>query len=140
MSATLRTDDFTNNTKLFEQPPPVIHVSGRQHPVTVHFSKTTDDNYESAAFKKVAQIHRKLPPGGVLVFMTGREDVMSLVHRLQTTFPPHISHRPKSQEHRKQKNKEEQASTTDADNQATLGDADLDEDTAAIEDLSATGM
>ncbi len=72
MSATLRTSDFTANTKLFKAPPPVIDVPARQFPVTVHFSRRTElQDFVDAAFRKVARIHAELPPGGVLVFLTG---------------------------------------------------------------------
>ncbi|KAK9814452.1 hypothetical protein WJX72_006123 [[Myrmecia] bisecta] len=77
MSATLRIEDFLSNKRLFQTPPPLIQVAARQFPVTVHFSKRTElHNFSDAAYKKVCKIHRQLPPGGVLVFMTGqREDL-----------------------------------------------------------------
>ncbi len=71
MSATLRVADFTSNLKLFPQPPPVLQVDARQFPVTIHFSKKTHADYVTEAFRKVCKIHRTLPPGGILVFMTG---------------------------------------------------------------------
>jgi DEAD/DEAH box helicase len=47
MSATLRTEDFTKNPRLFASlPPAVVQVPGRTFPVTVHHSKVTElDNY-----------------------------------------------------------------------------------------------
>lgn len=55
MSATLRVTDFTENTRLFPVPPPVISATSRQHPVTVHFSKKTElYDYAGETFKKVA--------------------------------------------------------------------------------------
>lgn len=54
MSATLRTDDFVGNRRLFQKPPPLIEVPARQFPVTVHFSRRTElQDYVGAAFKKV---------------------------------------------------------------------------------------
>ena len=54
MSATLRTEDFTANQRLFSQPPPVLHVPARQFPVTVHFNRRTEQqDYIGAAFSKV---------------------------------------------------------------------------------------
>lgn len=54
MSATLRTEDFIANTRLFPKPPPLVHVPARQFPVTVHFSRRTElDDYVGTAFKKV---------------------------------------------------------------------------------------
>lgn len=87
MSATLRTEDFVSNQRLFPQPPPVVSVPARQYPVTVHFSKRTEvHDYVGAAYKKVCQIHRNLPPGGVLVFLTGQREVEYLCRKLRKTF------------------------------------------------------
>nr|XP_056715451.1 probable ATP-dependent RNA helicase DHX37 [Euleptes europaea] len=88
MSATLRVEDFTSNTKLFPAPPPVIQVDARQFPVAVHFNKRTPlDDYAGECFRKVCKIHRMLPPGGILVFLTGQAEVHSLCRRLRKTFP-----------------------------------------------------
>ena len=54
MSATLRTEDFVENRRLFPQPPPLVHVPARQYPVTVHFSRQTElYDYSGVAFAKV---------------------------------------------------------------------------------------
>nr|XP_032824376.1 probable ATP-dependent RNA helicase DHX37 [Petromyzon marinus]XP_032824377.1 probable ATP-dependent RNA helicase DHX37 [Petromyzon marinus]XP_032824378.1 probable ATP-dependent RNA helicase DHX37 [Petromyzon marinus]XP_032824379.1 probable ATP-dependent RNA helicase DHX37 [Petromyzon marinus]XP_032824380.1 probable ATP-dependent RNA helicase DHX37 [Petromyzon marinus] len=88
MSATLRVEDFTENLRLFPSPPPVIKVDARQFPVTVHFNKhTPPDDYVGEAFRKVSKIHRLLPPGGLLVFVTGQAEVQALCSRLRTAFP-----------------------------------------------------
>jgi len=87
MSATLRVDDFVKNKKLFKEPPPVINVQARQYPVAVHFQRKTElDDYLGAAYKKTCQIHRKLPEGGVLVFLTGQREVEHLCAKLRETF------------------------------------------------------
>ncbi|KAJ0068081.1 hypothetical protein NL108_015563, partial [Boleophthalmus pectinirostris] len=88
MSATLRVEDFTDNQKLFRTPPPVIKVDSRQFPVTIHFNKRTPlEDYTSEAFHKICKIHRMLPPGGILVFLTGQAEVHSLCRRLRRAFP-----------------------------------------------------
>nr|XP_039267641.1 LOW QUALITY PROTEIN: probable ATP-dependent RNA helicase DHX37 [Styela clava] len=94
MSATLRVEDFTQNVKLFKTPPPVIRVETRQFPVTVHFNKKTPVEgptggrpYIREAFKKICKVHRTLPSGGILVFVTGQNEVHSLSKLLRTTFP-----------------------------------------------------
>lgn len=53
MSATLKVEDFTENTRLFPKgedgvarPPAVVKVPGRTHPVSIHHSKVTElDDY-----------------------------------------------------------------------------------------------
>ncbi|XP_074777587.1 putative ATP-dependent RNA helicase DHX37 isoform X2 [Athene noctua] len=88
MSATLRVEDFTDNNRLFSVTPPVIQVDARQFPVTVHFNKKTPlDDYSGECFRKVCKIHRMLPPGGILVFLTGQAEVHSLCRRLRKAFP-----------------------------------------------------
>jgi hypothetical protein len=84
MSATLRVSDFTENAPLFPIPPPVIEVSARQHPVTVHFNRRTPIyTYMQEAFKKACKIHRKLPGGGILIFLTGRREIEWMCRNLR---------------------------------------------------------
>ncbi|KAL6113767.1 dhx37 [Pungitius sinensis] len=88
MSATLRVEDFTDNAKLFRTPPPVIKVDARQYPVTIHFNKRTPmDDYVGETFHKTCKIHRMLPPGGILVFLTGQAEVHNLCRKLRNAFP-----------------------------------------------------
>ena len=86
MSATLRIEDLTMNTRLFPVPPPVLEVEGRQHPVTVHFARRTTHDYVEEAFRKVSRGHRKLPPGGFLVFLTGQNEITQLSKQLKAAF------------------------------------------------------
>ncbi|CAE7538783.1 ECM16, partial [Symbiodinium sp. KB8] len=87
MSATLRVSDFTENKVLFPQPPPVVHVKARQFKVTPHFARRTElKEYTGEAFRKVCKIHDRLPPGGVLVFLTGQHEITSMVDRLRTHY------------------------------------------------------
>ncbi|KAI1458419.1 P-loop containing nucleoside triphosphate hydrolase protein [Annulohypoxylon moriforme] len=83
MSATLRVDDFVKNKTLFPIPPPVLNVEGRQHPVTMHFSRQTRHDYVDEAFKKIMRGHRKLPPGSFLVFLTGHDEIQRLSKKLR---------------------------------------------------------
>ena len=86
MSATLRVEDFTENRALFpSRVPPVLRVQGRTHPVTVHFARRTvvGSDYLDAVFMKVSKIHRLLPPGGILVFLTGQREIEALCKRLR---------------------------------------------------------
>uniref|UniRef100_A0A8C2RDM9 Activating signal cointegrator 1 complex subunit 3 n=1 Tax=Capra hircus TaxID=9925 RepID=A0A8C2RDM9_CAPHI len=101
MSATLRVEDFTQNQRLFTQPPPVIKVESRQFPVTVHFNKRTPlEDYSGECFRKVCKIHRMLPAGGILVFLTGQAEVHALCRRLRRAFPL-TRHRPPEKDDQK---------------------------------------
>ncbi|KAH3675425.1 hypothetical protein WICMUC_002714 [Wickerhamomyces mucosus] len=86
MSATLRVTDFSENPTLFETAPPILKVEARQYTVSVHFNKRTSFNYIEEAFRKTCKIHRKLPPGGILIFMTGQNEITNLVKRLKNEF------------------------------------------------------
>ncbi|KAI0499537.1 hypothetical protein KFK09_017741 [Dendrobium nobile] len=83
MSATLRVEDFVSNKRLFHEAPPVLEVPVRQFPVTVHFSRKTPEDYLSQAYKKVLSIHKRLPSGGILVFVTGQREVEYLCKKLR---------------------------------------------------------
>jgi len=88
MSATMRVTDFTANSRLFPQAPPVINVEARQYPVSVHFNRRTAlQNYVDEAFKKVSKIHQRLPAGGILVFLTGQDEIRLLCNKLRDRFP-----------------------------------------------------
>ncbi|ORY39245.1 P-loop containing nucleoside triphosphate hydrolase protein [Neocallimastix californiae] len=89
MSATLRVDDFTQNKTLFpDKVPPVVKVDGRQHKVVVHYNKRTPvDDYITDVYKKICKIHKKLPSGGILVFLTGQQEIQILCKKLRKKFP-----------------------------------------------------
>uniref|UniRef100_A0A2P2HYL0 RNA helicase n=3 Tax=Hirondellea gigas TaxID=1518452 RepID=A0A2P2HYL0_9CRUS len=94
MSATLRVEDFTENPWLYKKfggPPPVAKVEGRMFDVTVHYNKKTADDYVEAAYNKVCKIHRQLPEGAILVFLTGQQEVNLVCKQLRATFPRHAS-------------------------------------------------
>ncbi|CAO2648348.1 Nn.00g076150.m01.CDS01 [Neocucurbitaria sp. VM-36] len=87
MSATLRISDFTENKQLFRsEPPPLIKAEGRQYTVTNHFARRTQRDYVEEMYRKVCRGHRKLPKGGMLVFLTGQNEISHLAKRLKQAF------------------------------------------------------
>jgi ATP-dependent RNA helicase DHX37/DHR1 len=86
MSATLRVSDFAENRTLFSTPPPVITVAARQHPVTIHFSRRTRPDYVTEAIKKASKIHTRLPPGGILIFLTGQNEITGVCKKLEAKY------------------------------------------------------
>ncbi len=44
---------------------------------------------EKSAIDKVCKIHRKLPPGGILVFLTGKQEIIRCVNRLKQKLGCH---------------------------------------------------
>ncbi|CAA7019606.1 unnamed protein product [Microthlaspi erraticum] len=71
MSATLETDKFH---KYFSGSP-LIKVPGRLHPVEILYTLEPEMDYLEAAINTVIQIHKCEPPGDVLVFLTGEEEI-----------------------------------------------------------------
>ena len=87
MSATLRVTDFTKNPVLFASPDlPVVNVQGRQHPVAIHFNRRTRPDYLQEAYAKVVKIHARLPPGAILVFLTGEKEILGLCRKLEKRY------------------------------------------------------
>jgi ATP-dependent RNA helicase DHX37/DHR1 len=132
MSATLRIEDFVENPILFKVPPQLIHVPARQFPVQVHFSRVTPDNYLLAAYKKVMQIHRKLPAGGILVFVTGQQEVRTLVRQLSQLYnSSSLNKKLPDPVKTKRKEKNSKVNKTSASQSNALRTFDLDELEAA---------
>ncbi|KAI9990135.1 hypothetical protein PInf_020561 [Phytophthora infestans] len=70
-SATLDADKFAN----FFGGVPMFTIPGRTFHVDTRYAKSSSEDYVDAAVKQVMQIHLSHPPGDVLVFMTGQEDI-----------------------------------------------------------------
>jgi ATP-dependent RNA helicase DHX37/DHR1 len=85
MSATMQVDEFLQSG-IFSPKPSFIKVEARRFPVTVHHLKRTDKDYVEQAFKMTCKIHQKLPMGGILVFLTGKQEILRLCERLNDEF------------------------------------------------------
>ena len=64
-------------------------------PVETFFAKSVQEDYVMAAVKQALQIHFNSPPGDILVFMTGQEDILGTatvlaekMEKLGTDSPP----------------------------------------------------
>ena len=54
---------------------PTFKIPGRTFEVDVLYAKTPAQDYVEAAVKQILAIHLQSPPGDILVFMTGQEDI-----------------------------------------------------------------
>lgn len=124
MSATLRVGDFSENKVLFDRAPPILKVDARQYPVSVHFNKRTTFEYTEEAFRKTCKIHRRLPKGAILVFMTGKAEITAMVKKLRSEFP--------SKNQRKVENKKTHKGDADGDDDE-LVDVKVDANNADVE-------
>ncbi|KEF61469.1 uncharacterized protein A1O9_03035 [Exophiala aquamarina CBS 119918] len=89
MSATLNIGDFLHE-KLFSasERPLVVEAEGRQHRVTPHFALRSRPDYVEEVIEKVGRAHRKLPQGGILVFLTGQNEIRQVGDRLKAVLMP----------------------------------------------------
>jgi HrpA-like RNA helicase len=87
MSATIRVEDFQNSVLFPVKLPPILNVPSRQYPVVTHFAKRTEmKHYLKETFRKIIQIHTKLPAGGILVFLTGKQEILYMCRKLAAYF------------------------------------------------------
>ncbi|KAK7688261.1 Pre-mRNA-splicing factor ATP-dependent RNA helicase PRP16 [Cerrena zonata] len=70
-SATMNAEKFSG----FYGNAPTFTIPGRTFPVEMFHAKSPCEDYVDSAVKQVLQIHLSLPPGDILVFMTGQEDI-----------------------------------------------------------------
>eukprot|EP00038_Savillea_parva_P001990 m.109051 g.109051 ORF g.109051 m.109051 type:complete len:1221 (+) comp10686_c1_seq1:183-3845(+) len=141
MSATLRVDDFIKNKRLFPgMHIPIVSVDARQFPVTVHFAKKTrvDVDNVAVAFRKVCQIHDRLPGGGILVFLSGQTDIMDLVTRLRAQYTGTVRVADSSSARggggKRGKNHVDKPGSSDASAQQTWGEEEIDGELSDPED------
>ena len=87
MSATLRVTEFSEN-KIFSEmlKPRIVEISSRQYQVNIYHSKKTDNDYINEAFKYCCKIHNRLPEGNVIVFLTGKREILDLCKKLREEF------------------------------------------------------
>ncbi|GJP82722.1 hypothetical protein CLOP_g12969 [Closterium sp. NIES-67] len=82
-SATLNAEKFSH----FFGSVPVFFIPGRTFPVSIMWSKSPCEDPVDAAVKQALAIHVTMPPGDILIFMTGQEDIeatcFSLADRLE---------------------------------------------------------
>lgn len=80
MSATLDAEKFSkyfNNAK-------ILYVKGRQHPVKIFYTLNSQQDYVDSALRTFFQVHVDHPPGDVLIFLPGQEDIESLQQAITT--------------------------------------------------------
>ena len=71
MSATLEAEKFQGN--FLEAP--LMRVPGRLHPVEIFYTQDPERDYLEAAIRTAVQIHACEPPGDILIFLTGEEEI-----------------------------------------------------------------
>ncbi|KAK6920957.1 Helicase-associated domain, partial [Dillenia turbinata] len=70
-SATLDAEKFSD----YFDCAPIFKIPGRRFPVEIHYTKAPEADYLDAAIVTALQIHVTEPPGDILVFLTGQEEI-----------------------------------------------------------------
>ena len=70
-SATLDADKFSE----YFNKCPIFTIPGRTFPVEIMYSREPESDYLDAALVTVMQIHLTEPPGDILLFLTGQEEI-----------------------------------------------------------------
>ncbi|CAK8673976.1 unnamed protein product [Clavelina lepadiformis] len=78
-SATLDAEKFST----FFDDAPIFRIPGRRFPVDIYYTKAPEADYLDACVVSVFQIHLTQPPGDVLIFLTGQEEIESCCEMLQ---------------------------------------------------------
>uniref|UniRef100_A0A6U6GGX8 RNA helicase n=1 Tax=Zooxanthella nutricula TaxID=1333877 RepID=A0A6U6GGX8_9DINO len=71
MSATLEAEKFQE----YWSGAPLLRVPGRMYPVETFFSLAPEKDYVQAAVSVCGLIHAREPPGDILLFLTGEEEI-----------------------------------------------------------------
>lgn len=78
MSATL---DAVKFQKYFSGAP-LVKVPGRTFPVEIFYTKEPERDYCEASVRTVLQIHQSEPPGDILLFLTGEQEIDDVCYKL----------------------------------------------------------
>ncbi|KAL6734318.1 hypothetical protein Aduo_004872 [Ancylostoma duodenale] len=78
-SATLDAEKFST----FFDDAPIFRIPGRRFPVDIYYTQAPEADYLDAVMVTVMQIHLTQPlPGDILVFLTGQEEIESVMEAL----------------------------------------------------------
>ena len=70
-SATLDAEKFST----YFNKCPIFSIPGRTYPVEIMYSREPESDYLDSALTTVMQIHLTEPPGDILLFLTGKEEI-----------------------------------------------------------------
>jgi pre-mRNA-splicing factor ATP-dependent RNA helicase DHX16 len=83
-SATLEAEKFSE----YFDGAPIFNIPGRRYPVDIFYTKAPEADYLDAVVVTTLQVHITQPPGDILVFLTGQDEVDStaeiLAHRTRS--------------------------------------------------------
>jgi ATP-dependent RNA helicase DHX8/PRP22 len=88
-SATLDAEKFSS----FFSNCPIFTIPGRTFPVEINFSKDPVSDYVEESLTTIQEIHLTQPPGDILVFLTGQEEIdtsCEILHERMKKLPKNV--------------------------------------------------
>lgn len=67
---------------------PLLSVPGRMFPVEIFYSSEPEGNYVDAAVRTITEICEKEPPGDILIFLTGEDEIEEVCARVEDVTRP----------------------------------------------------
>lgn len=90
-SATIDADAFlsyfNSNTGSDEPEASIMSVEGRMYPVEIGYLQEATNDYVETAVQAIFDIHVNQPPGDILLFLTGREEIDTCMDLLADRIP-----------------------------------------------------
>ena len=88
-SATLDAEKFSS----FFKNCPIFMIPGRTYPVEINFAKDPVSDYVEECLNTIQEIHLTQPPGDILVFLTGQEEIdtsSEILHERMKKLPANV--------------------------------------------------
>ncbi len=70
---------------------PLLKIPGRTHPVDILYTKEPETGYVEAAIRTVLAIHLTEPPGDILLFLTGEEEIEECCKKIKMKAEYHAN-------------------------------------------------
>jgi ATP-dependent RNA helicase DDX35 len=100
-SATLQAENFLEyfdarkDDHLNDNTNRIVSLEGRLHPVDIHYLSEPSEDYVESVVQTILEIHTSEPSGDILVFLTGRSEIQTVIERIYDRVPGLSSHVPK---------------------------------------------
>lgn len=78
-SATLEAEKFS----IYFDDAPIFRIPGRRYPVQIYYTKSPEANFLDAAVVTALQLHFTQPPGDILLFLPGQQEIDEAVEEIQ---------------------------------------------------------
>lgn len=63
-----------------------VYIEGRQYPVQIYYTSKPEEDYVDGLICTVLQVHQEEPPGDILAFLTGQEEIEAVDRMIHQRF------------------------------------------------------